>query len=161
MRVLLLLALIVLMQGCQYDPHAQLYTTEKPQLSDIVGRYKLTSQSVTRDGLSVMQGRSCFIELRADGTFSATNVPPLLLNTIHSPDANFFSTLVSGSGTWTLADVGGVSDGTTVKTHWGVDLDSAVGNFLPVGLSGHKPPYGLIYTLGDPDEGMVLILDRN
>jgi hypothetical protein len=157
MRTVFFLALMLLIQGCQYDPHAQLYTTDKPQESDVVGRYTLTSQSVTRDGLAVMHGRPCVIELRVDGTFSATNVPPLLLN---SPDTNFFSTLISGSGTWRLASVGSVGDGSgSVKTHWGVNLDS-VANFQPVGLSGAKPPYGLIYTLGDPDEGLALILEK-
>ena len=159
MRIVLLFAFMVLIQGCQYDPHAQLYTTDKPKESDVVSLYTLTSQSVTRDGLAVMQGHPCFIELRADGTFIATNVPPLMLG--HSPDANFFSTLISGSGTWHFADVGGVGDGSgTVKTHWGVDMDSAAAHFMPVGLSGAKSPYGLIYTLGDPDEGMALILEK-
>ena len=159
MRTMLLLALMVLIQGCQYDPHAQLYTTDKPQESDVVGRYTLTSQSVKRDGLAVMQGHPCFIELRADGTFIATNVPPLLLD---SPGTNFFSTLISGSGTWHLDSVGSVGGGagTTTKTWWGVDLDSTVTRYQHVGLSGAKSPYGLIYTLGDPDEGMSLILEK-
>ena len=158
MRSVLLLALMVLIQGCQYDPHAQLYTTDKPKESDVVGIYTLTSQSVTRDGLAAMHGRPCIIELRADGTFSATNVPPLLLN---SPDTNFFSTLASGSGTWHFDSVGSIGNGAgAVKTHWGISLDSAVVRFQPVGLSGAKSPYGLIYTLGDPDEGMALILER-
>ena len=77
------------------------------------------------------------------------------------PDTNFFSRLASGSGTWHLDRVGSVANGAgAAKTHWGISMDPAVVRFQPVGLSGAKSPYGLIYTLGDPDEGMALILER-
>ena len=30
----------------------------------------------------------------------------------------------------------------------------------PVGLTGKKPPFGLIFTLGDPDSGDAMMLAR-
>jgi hypothetical protein len=157
-RVFLLLTLTLLAQGCQYDPHAHLYTTDEPQKTNVVGRYSLTSQTLTREGLTVLKGRVCAIELRADGTFVATNVPPWQSG---FPPTNFFDTLVSGSGTWRIASVGSVDDGRRpLKTDWGVYLDAETPKFQPPGLTGAKFPYGLIYTLGDPDSGEALILER-
>ena len=158
MRILLLLAFLLLAQGCQYDPHAHLYTTEKPHTTNVVGRYALTRQTLTPGGLAALQGRSCTIELRADGTFFATNVPP---SQPSFPPTNFFTTLVSGSGTWRIDSVGSVDDGRKpLKTHWGIYLESDAGKMQPPGLTGPKPPYGLIYTLGDPDSGDAMILER-
>jgi hypothetical protein len=158
MRALPLLILTLLVQGCQYDPHARLYTTEEPQTTNVLGRYTLTSQTLTRDGLTGLRGKPCTIELRADGTFVATNVPPWQPG---FPPTNFFDRLVSGSGTWRIDSVGSVDDGRKpLKTHWGVYLDSPITKIEPVGLTGQKPPYGLIFTLGDPDSGDAMILER-
>ncbi|NJK28722.1 MAG: hypothetical protein HC851_09760 [Acaryochloris sp. RU_4_1] len=155
---LLSLMLILLVQGCQYDPYTQLYTTEKPPAKSVVGSYTLTSQTLTPDGLAALRGKVCKIELRADGTFVATNVPPWQSG---FPATNFFDTLISGSGRWRIDGVGSIGDGQgPSKTHWGIYLNSPTAKFEPLGLSGQKPPYGLIYTLGDPDSGEALILER-
>lgn len=158
MRAALFLTLLLVGTGCQYDPHAHIYTTDKPETTNVVGSYVLASQTFTRDGLAALQGRTCLIELRADGTFVATNVPPWQSG---FPSTNFFNTLISGSGTWRIDSVGSVDDGQKpLKTHWGVYLDSPTIKFDAPGLSSPKPPYGLIYTLGDPDGGEALILER-
>jgi len=158
MRISLFLTLLLAVTGCQYDPNAHLYTTDKPESTNIVGSYVLTSQTLTSGGLAVLRGKTCSIELRADGTFIATNVPPWQNG---FPPPNFFDTLISGSGTWRIDSVGSVDDGRKpLKTHWGVYLDSPSAKFDAVGLTGAKSPYGLIYTLGDPDSGEALILER-
>ncbi len=158
MRIPPLLALLLLTASCQYDPHAHLYTTKKPQPADVVGRYVLTDQTVVAGGVSALQGKPCVIDLRADGTFTATNVPPWETD---SPGTDFFNTLLSGSGTWRIDSVGSVDDGgRPLKTHWGVYLDSQTVKMEPVGLTGQKPQYGLIFTLGDPDSGDAMILER-
>jgi len=100
----------------------------------------------------------CMIDLRADGSFTATNVPPWELD---SPGMNFFSALVSGSGKWRIDSVGSIDDGSRpLKTHWGVYLDSDTAKMMPAGLTGQKPPYGLIFTLGDPDSGDAMIFQK-
>lgn len=97
-----------------------------------------------------MQGRECSIELRADGTFAATNAVPIVLGGIPT---NLFQSLVTCVGTWRIASTGGVADGSgKVKTCWGVFFESNK-KLEAVGFTGDKRPYGMIYTLGDPDEG--------
>jgi len=144
--------------ACQYDPHAHLYTTQEPQPADLPGHYALVTQTLTRAGLAALHGKPCDIELRADGTFTARNIPPWQSG---PPGENFFSTLVSGSGRWRVDSVGAIDDGSRqLKTHWGIYLDSPAGKMEPVGLTGQKPPYGLIFTLGDPDSGDALIFEK-
>lgn len=112
----------------------------------------LTSQTVSPGGLAAFRGKTCSLELRRDGTFVATNVPPAQTGL---PPHNFMDALVSGSGTWRIDRMGSVDD----KTRWGVCLDTPTARFEAVGLSGAKPPYGLIYTMGDPDSDDVLCAD--
>jgi len=151
--------LFLVLNGCQYDPYAHLYTTDKPETTNVVGSYVLTSQTLIPGGLTALRGRTGSIELRADGTFIATNVPP---RQDGFPPTNFLDPLISGSGTWRIGSVGSVDDGRRpLKTHWGVYLDSPAAKLASVGLTSPKPPYGLIYTLGDPDSGEALILERN
>ena len=157
MRVLFLLILGLLVQGCQYDPYAHLFTTKRPQEADLTGLYVLTEQTVSRGGLSALGGKPCSVEIRSDGTFTGTNIPPWASG---EPATNFFGTLRSATGKWRIEGVGGVDDGSgKVETHWGIYLDSDT-KLEPVGLASNKPPYSLIYTLGDPDAGQVLILTR-
>ena len=158
MRAFFCFSGLVLLLGCQYDPYAHTFTTEKPQTNDVVGRYVLNGQTIVSGGLSAMQGRNCFVELAADGTFVATNVPPFVFG---APPITSLSSLVSGAGTWRLESVGGVDSGTgNIKTHWGVRLESQPIQFDAPGFTGDKPPYGLIFTIGDPDSGTVMILER-
>src|SRR4051794_7307773 len=91
------LPLLVLPMACQFDPHAHLYTTAKPRQADVTGAYRLTSQTVSPDGLSALGGKPCLLELHEDGTFVAHNVPP---TTTDGMSANFFSRLVSAEGRW-------------------------------------------------------------
>ncbi len=152
------LGFVLLAAGCQFDPYADLFTTELPKSVNLVGRYVLTSQMVNDAGLAALNGKPCEIELRADGSFSATNV---LAKGVDSPAPNFFLTLVSGTGTWEPTSVGSISDGFgPSKTLWGVGFDSSAGAFESVGLTGSGPPYGLIYTIGDPDAGDAMIFER-
>jgi hypothetical protein len=105
-----------------------------------------------------MQGRPCIVELAADGTFVATNVPPFVFG---APPITSLSSLVSRRGSWQLGGVGGVDNGSgRTKTHWGVYLKSKAPQLQSPGFTGDKPPYGLIFTIGDPDSGTVMILEK-
>ena len=159
LRYYLPLVLVLLAAGCQSDPYAPLLTTAEPQSSDLVGRYVLIKQTLTSEGLAPLEGKICSLELRDDGTFLATNLPPWQEGL---PDDDFFTELVSGEGVWRIDSVGGIASHATGKgeTVWGVYLDSNTVEFQPAGLMQNQPPYQLIYTLGDPDSGQVLILER-
>jgi hypothetical protein len=150
-----LLALIIF-QGCQYNPYASSFTTEKPQAADVVGVYELKEQTVNRKGLAALNGKLCSIDLRADGRFTARSVPLMM----DSPPADFFEKLVSTTGTWRIDPVGGGGSPGRVWTHWGVYLVSKDMSLEPLGLTGKKSPYGLIITLGDPDSGTVMLFKK-
>ncbi|EEF57430.1 hypothetical protein [Pedosphaera parvula] len=160
MRALSLLLLLstLLLQGCQYDPYAHLYTTEKPKPEDLVGAYTLLRQTVDEQHPSALQGKPCLIELHADGTFIASNVPPW---TIGEPATNFFDTLISDTGSWRL-DTTGTVNGTHPKPDpiWGIYLDSANSKIAPIHIAGTKAPFGLVFTLGDPDSGQAMLFTK-
>lgn len=157
MRTLLCLVAVALLQGCQYDPYAHTFTTEKPQTNLVIGRYVLKDQTVVSGGLSAMHGQPCVVELAADGTFVASNVPPFAFR---APPISL-SSLVSSEGTWQLDSVGSIGNGSgKMKTHWGAHLESQSPQVESPGFTGDKPPYGLIFTIGDPDSGTVMILEK-
>ena len=106
--VLLCFAAFLACVSCRYDPYADLYTTQKPLSQDIVGRYKLVRQTVTRDGLPALGERRPTVELLADGKFIAINLPPPAAPV---RDASFFGRLLSASGNWRIDSVGGVDNG--------------------------------------------------
>jgi hypothetical protein len=87
--------------------------------------------------------------------FAATNVPPWVLDT---PDTNFFTSLVTTTGKWEKGTLGTLDPGQ--RTIWGVHLHSSDRKIRLPYFTGDKPPYGLIFTLGDPDSGHAVILKR-
>jgi hypothetical protein len=152
--------LVLTAAGCQFDPYAHRYTTVKPTPRDVAGTYRLTEQTITPDGPAALGGKPCVVELHEDGTFLARNVPP---PPVDETSRNFFSRLVSTEGRWHIDRVGSIDDGNRpLKTHWGLRLDAgpAATPVRPVGLIGNRSPYGLIFTIGDPDGGHVLILEK-
>lgn len=153
MRALLLILASVAVAGCQYDPHAHLYTTVEPKTDDIVGTYVLEALHLPTEAGSARP--IVTLELRADGTFAATNVPPWELTI---PRPSFSASLLSGTGKWEKGTVGTLDPGQ--KQIWGVYLRAPDNRFHPATLTGKKPPYGLIFTLGDPDSGYAVILKR-
>lgn len=157
MRISVGVLLFLTVIGCQGDPYAENYTTAKPDRAKLIGKYKLTEQTVQPGGLSVLWGTQSVIELRDDGTFVATNIP--IQNTDPIPK-DFFDRLVTNSGKWDIGSVGSIGyvDRPT-QTHWGVELHSE-GNRLGIGLTGAAAPYGLIITIGDPDAGKALMFER-
>jgi hypothetical protein len=156
MRTLLCLAVTLVLHGCQYNPYAHTFTTEKPNSGDVVGRYLLKDQTIVPGGVSAMRGRPCEVVLAGDGSFTATNVPPPF--EFGTPAITSLDSLVSGSGTWRFEILGTVDD---TKDHWGIRLGSLEKPLTYAGLTGDKRPYGLIFTVGDPDAGTVMILHRS
>ncbi len=159
MRTFWLIFASLVWAGCQYDPHAHLYTTTEPKTEEVVGTYVLKDFHLPREVGSARP--EVTVELRADGTFTATNVPPWQLDT---PGTNFFALLLSGTGKWEKDTLGAVSSGRKSKSIWGVYLrmpdDGTHPRMHPANFTGDKPPYGLIFTLGDPDSGHAVILKR-
>ena len=153
MRTLLLILTSLTLAGCQYDPHASLYTTTEPKAEDVVGTYVLDSFHLPPEVGNTRP--DVVVELRADGTFLASNVPPW---EVSWPGTNFFASFLSGSGKWEKGTLGTLDPGH--KSIWGVYLRTTDNRFHPADFTGDKPPYGLIFTLGDPDSGHAVILRR-
>lgn len=150
---LALLVLLLALAGCQRDPFSRTYTTVEPKPEDMVGTYVLDAlhlPPVARGGQPEV-----VVELRADGTFTAKNVPPWRVDPL---DARFLASLVSGEGQWQKSPVG--TRGPEGAEIWGVYLQTPDNRLHPAKLTGSKPPYGLIFTLGDPDSGHAVVLSR-
>jgi len=156
MKILVVLAVALILCGCQRNPYAHIFTTDKPEPSRVVGRYLLQDQTLVSGGTTAMHGRTCEVVLSADGTFAATNVPPFEFG---APEISSLDSLVSGSGRWRIESVGSIDNGFgKPKTHWGVRLGSVGHPLAFAGFTGQEAPYGLIFTIGDPDSGTVMIL---
>jgi hypothetical protein len=144
MRLFRFAPLLLLVAGCPSDPNVDFCTTVKPAAADVAGRYTLTAQTVDAGGLAVLQGKESWIELRDDGTFTATNVPP---SSSDRQEEEFFDTLVSGSGRWQIDSVGSIANaGGKPKTHWGVVFEAENPEIMQMGLTGAAPQFGLLIT---------------
>lgn len=154
------LSVLFLLPGCQYDPHAHLLTTKEPLFEDIVGTYSLDRFDLANN--IPIKNLEVKVELCSDGTFTATNIPP---SSIYIPDSSFFSGLLSGKGRWQKAEVGVLDPGS--KKIWGINFQAADAafrtddnQFHSAELAGDKSPYGLIFELGDPDQGYAVLLKK-
>jgi len=158
MRFFHVAPLVLLIAGCPFDPNVDFYTTVEPAAADVAGRYTLTGQTVAGGGLAVLKGKECWVELRDDGTFTATNVPP---SGSDREGEEFFGTLVSSSGKWKIDSVSSIANaGGKPKTHWGVVFETEEPDIMHMGLTGAAPPYGLLITVGDPDSAKVLVFEK-
>jgi hypothetical protein len=152
------IALLVIVSGCQGDPNVDFYTTAKPAKDDVVGRYVVTSQTVRPGGLALLWNRPGSIELRDDGTFTATNVPS---RDSDAGDEEFFGRLVTCSGAWQLDVIGSIANaGGPPKQQWGVVCASEECEIDAVALIGSAAPFGLMMTFGDADAGRVIVFER-
>ncbi|MDA0657688.1 MAG: hypothetical protein O2931_03500 [Planctomycetota bacterium] len=157
MRTLLAILVVTFVVGCQYDPYAHLFTTAEPNQDDVAGSYLLTQQTIIPGGLGAFSGQQCLLELRADGTFGATNYPTWTEE--FSPNEVQLVACISAAGRWSCDTVGSVSDGTTSQSVWGVCFSNASTHLDSLALTGNCLPYGLIMTYGDPDSGSVMIFE--
>ena len=152
MRTLCIILVSVLLAGCQYDPYADQFVTTQPKQDDVAGNYLLTQQTITTNGLSVLQGRQCQLDLLANNSFSVTNYPSWTNGQL----ASFIST----TGKWSCNVVGTVSGTNGGLGNWGVVFSGADSEVDSLALTGKGAPYGLIMTYGDPDSGTVMVFAK-
>lgn len=144
---------LLLVPGCGGDPRALEYVTAQPTVSAVAGRYEgIAWQSAlparTRATADAAQGFT--LDLRNDGTFTATNVPEFDGD---SPR------LVSASGRWVIEAVATLD----AETVWGVRFESdppVLAAALMGPLGRDAPPRRLAFVIGDPDSGEGLMLAR-
>jgi len=147
--------------GCQYNPYANRFTTVKPLERDLPGIYIVCDQTVIPQVLRFPRGERGRIELRPDGTFVARNFPVWEEPAVGSYRLKH---LEKRTGRWRLDTYGTVDNGGgDVKRSWGIRFKhgpDAYGDSWMLTLTSDRPPNGLIDTIGDPDSGQVVILER-
>jgi len=153
MRAFLFAFISIALLGCQYDPYAQVLTTTEPKAEDILGVYVLDRFELP-PGL-VSSNLNVEVDLHADGTFTATNVPPWATGV---PNQDFSASLITGTGTWLKSAIGTLDPGH--KSIWGISLSTSDKRNMAAEFTGEKPPYGLIFEIGDPDSGYAILLRR-
>jgi hypothetical protein len=152
--------------ACGGDPRAYEYVTDEPDAAALVGRYDwITWQSVVPAATEATRDRTkdSSIVLRADGTFSAVNVPRLDLDRRAPSDPMQASlheapALVAVSGRWKVDAVAGTSSWTGADQRvWGVRFESEPPILEAWSMTGRR----LAFVLCDPDCGEGLIFGRS
>jgi hypothetical protein len=136
-------------------PPPEYYVTSQPKLDGIPGRYRLIRQTVNKQGLAILDGRECAIELSADGIFVATNYP-------RWPEALATPEFVSPTGRWSCETIAVAYNG---HSCYGVvfseDSQKESDRIGPLALRSDGSPYNLMIDCGgDPDEGMVMTFGK-
>jgi hypothetical protein len=142
-----------------WRPDSYPYTTTQPKQGDVAGSYVLTRQTVTTDGLSVLHGRKCQLDLHPDGSFGITNFPVWTQDPAAKQQVTAF---VSTTGHWTCDKIGSMRD----QSMWGVrfqaipsvPLSGLAGNLMA--LIGKQTPYDLETIEGDPDEDAGMVFEK-
>jgi hypothetical protein len=152
MRVSLVIVVSTLLVGCGHngwDRYADSLTTTQPAQQDITGSYVLTRQTITTNGMAVLQGGQCRLDLQLDGSFMVTNYPTWTNGELAG--------LLSTTGQWHCTTVGFVFNNQNV---WGIRFSEADQRMDSLSFTGKAAPYGLLMTYGDPDENAVMIFER-
>ena len=151
----------ILAVGCQYNPHAHRFSTHKPAIEEAAGTYVLADVFVdsVKAGLNKEIGgyaATSQIVLRNDGTARLIRFPVFL-----APDS--FHYTYQGpedlEARWAIDSTGTVSSGGDhSKTIYGIHFTFPDGRALfdnPT-FTGSPRVDGMIFTLGDPDQGEIL-----
>lgn len=140
--------------GWPQVPDPKLFVTTQPKKEDVSGIYQLIHQTITTNGLAVLEGRLCQLDLRPDGSFTATNYP------VWSPDSSsqpHVVKFISTTGRWHCDTVHIIYDG---HECWGVVFSDAQVGIDALALRSKGAPYDLMLTYGDGDDGTVMTFGK-
>ena len=158
-NLLLVLLLIPAFLSCQHSPFSHRYTTEKPEVIDIVGVYEFDFQTVD-DNLNSedLKAKPPEIVIKPNGTFEIRRLPVFKKKGIAEYK---FERAVFRSGKWSLETLGSIDNGWgNVDRHWGLVLDSVPEELKYAGFLGRDKVNGIIFGYGDPDAGNVMIFNK-
>jgi hypothetical protein len=162
LRAIIIGSLCWFLVGCQRDPWADRFLRRQPQERDLVGTYRIDSDTLARrisvpmstTALSI--SRDSAIVLSADHKAKFSQVPE-----IHPPATQ--SCLVNGSGSWELGRNDAYSV-VNVQIQRNVDRPSVDGceptYYGQLMLYGKQSPYKLHITIGDPDSGDAMQFEK-
>lgn len=135
-------------------PPPELFVITQPKHEDIAGIYQLTQQTITTNGLAVLEGRPCRLDLRIDGSFTVTNYPQWSPDSSAKPHVVAF---ISTTGCWRCDTVNISYNG---HECWGVAFSDTHVGIDPLALRSKGAPYDLMLTYGDGDDGTVMTFGR-
>lgn len=164
MKPFLHAAVLLVLSGCQYDPHAHTYTTVRPQPGDIVGEYELSQIYMDRYAPGIREKIHKLptiptLRISPDGSFAATHFP--YFSEVHQGFEYRFEDFRSLEGEWEQTVIGGISDGTgAVKDHQGLQFSGLPVHLGSPGFTGVQKVDGLIFGFGDPDSGDAIIFRK-
>jgi len=165
MRITLLTAILLsaVCTSCQYDPWAGGFATKEPSRQDVVGTYRVDSDSlqqkfINNDLKTLTLRPTAAITLNADGTARFVDVP------FYWPSIKV-QCFYSHPGSWSLARIDGYwKVEVVIKVHPADSSHCPPGQSNEFGeafdLYGDKPPYKLHLTLGDPDTGDAVQFEK-
>jgi hypothetical protein len=152
---------LILVAGCQYNPHAHRFTKHKPAIAEAAGTYVLDEVFV--DSVKVGLGKeiqnyaaTSQIVLRHDGTARFVRFP-----VFRSPDDLHYT--YQGpedfEARWSVSPSGSVSSGgDDSQSVYGIQFTFDDGRTLfdtPT-FTGSPRVDGMIFTISDPDMGEIL-----
>jgi len=155
-RALTLAAAAMCLSSC-YNYDTDSFSKENLTPQQLAGSYKLTHQTLTKDGLlKPFNSGLPLIVLNSDGTFSADNVPsenPANDNDAEFHPSEFISKLAPAHGRWSTEKP---QEYLTVVFNSGANARELFQAYVISGTLGHQ----LLIYIGDADAGHCLILTK-
>ena len=131
-----------LLAGCQHDPFAHTYSTRKPKASDLAGMWTIDYGQTTCGPVRASTAPSS-LNLSTNGTFTWTGCPA----------TGHFDSFRVGGGEWSIQ---------RHQEWWALSLSWKKSSFSEeLMIRRDTPPYLLNLTVGDPDQGEVVVLSNS
>ena len=151
-----LLLLCLLLTACGGgDPFVAEYVTDRPNEAVLPGVYHFKWQTLTDDDPADFQGARITVEIRADGSFSAENLPLWRETTAGQYQLERLATL---NGNWRIEARGVVADGDSFRDIWTLNLGQPAGR---THLTKAAAPHGLLFQYGTPHSGDVMYFEQD
>jgi hypothetical protein len=149
---------IAVLLGCG-RPHGWDYTAVSPKETDLVGTYKVTRYNGEIDSIEGFSRRNSIqVVLNADHTTRVSEFPQF------DGFGDFVICKLSESGTWEFGRGPGAEIRFKFKSVPKSKDDSRHGREcsgdFEIPLLGHRPPYSLYLSIGDPDSDTGIELQR-
>jgi hypothetical protein len=135
------------------------FSTEKPNIKDIYGEYKLSEKTKKELNISEIESQKIKIRFYDDGIFEFENYPQNEYGRNFSDFEN-----INANGKWKL-DLD--QENWVLSLKFEKIINCKTGNeekdkyyYNSYNLTGEKPPYGIYIMIGDPDSWEGIILEK-
>jgi hypothetical protein len=161
-RAIITGSLCCLLVGCQHDPWADRFVRRQPEEKDLVGTYRVDSDTLARRISVPMSTTALSTSRDSEIVLSADHkVQFLHVTEIHPPAAQ--PCIINGSGSWELGrnDAYSVVNVQIQRNDERRSVDGCEPTYYgQLMLYGKKSPYKLHITMGDPDSGDAMQFEK-